>query len=70
VAKVRFQIELTNKDGFPVMGVVAVEVSIPKNRTPVLDMLGIGEQERANLIGQKIGELSQLLGFDPDGVSE
>ncbi len=68
MAKAKYPIELINFDRVTVMGVMTIDVSIPKNMEPALDLIGIGKQERENLVGQKLAEIAQLLGHDPDEV--
>jgi len=66
VAKVKFPIELICLENFTVVGNVEVELTIPRSLSPVLDLVGIGEQERNNIINQRLAEIGQLIGFDPE----
>jgi hypothetical protein len=62
--KARFRIELLGNP--KLMGVLHIDVSVPKETQAVALALGIGEEEQKNLVGQRLQEVIQLIGLDSD----
>lgn len=55
----KYQIELAPG----VYGVVEIKLSIPKNNHMIALGLGHSTEEQNNLVGQKLGEITQMLGY-------
>lgn len=50
-----------------VHAVVTISVDIPKEYTAALDVVGVREEERENLLRQRLAEILALLGSDDLG---
>jgi hypothetical protein len=68
MSKAKYPIELVNRDGFTITGILTLEIAIPKSLEPALEFAGVLRVERENLVNQKLAEVAQLLGYDPDGT--
>lgn len=64
-AKATYPIQLVQVGDASVTGAITVEISIPANIEPALDLLGIGREERMNLVMQTLSRIGQELGFNP-----
>lgn len=58
--KAKFPIQLLENP--TIMGTLEIGISLPKNTQLLASALGIGAEEQANITGQKLQEVIQLLG--------
>lgn len=56
--KARYKIYLTEQ----LYAVLTLDLEIPKDQKLLAEALGVGAQEQANLVGQKVNDLLLLLG--------